>query len=439
MVSVNELVAKEGIKFVRLLFTDIFGTLKSCEIPAERLDKVISGGIGFDGSSVQGWARVHESDMMLKPDVSTFRIISFSNESTKTAAMFCDIMTPDGKQFEGDPRYILKKAIAEANKMGFEYKVGPEIEFYIFKNLDFSHGLNYFDSGSYFDLGQLDTSTDVRKKIVDVLEHDIKIQIEMSHHECGPGQHEIDIHYGEALSIADNVMLLKYVIKKICHDDGLYASFMPKPIYGIPGSGMHIHQSLWKDKSNMFYDEKDKSKLSKTAYSFLAGQLKHSKALACITSPTINSYKRLVSGFEAPTYICWAHLNRSSLIRIPSSRDANSTRIELRNPDPSCNIYLALAVMLKAGLEGIKDGLNPPEPVEENVYDFDDAKLAKFYISTLPQSIYEATEELKKDELVKSSLGEAVTNKIIDANSTLWKEYRTQVTNYELKKYLPIL
>lgn len=435
--SVKKLILQKNIGFVRLLFTDIFGTLKSCEIPVERLSKALDEGIGFDGSSVQGWARVHESDMVLKPDIDTFRVLSYNDDKEiKTAGIFCDIFMPDGRRFEGDPRFILSKVLKEAKSMGFDFKVGPELEFYLFKSSDNTKPL---DSGAYFDLAPLDSSSGIRKKILDVLERKLGIPVEMSHHECGPGQHEIDIKYDSALEIADKVMLSKYIIKKICSDYNLYASFMPKPVFGIPGSGMHIHQSLWKGKDNAFYDEKDKYNLSDIAYSFLAGQLKHVKAMAAVTNPTINAYKRLVSGFEAPVYICWARLNRSALIRVPSFRNASSTRIELRCPDPSCNPYLALAVMLKAGLQGIKEKLKPPKPVEENVYDFDDEKLKQFYIDTLPQSIYEASQELKKDELIQSAIGKLAASKIIEANESLWKEYKTQVTDYEIKKYLPVL
>ena len=435
--TLEQVIAKKKIGFIRLLFTDIFGTLKSCEIPIERFQKAIDEGIGFDGSSVQGWARVHESDMILKPDIKTFRILSYSNDNEiKTAGVFCDILMPDGRCFEADPRYILKKVLDEAKSMGFEFKVGPEIEFYLFKNSD---GIKTSDSGAYFDLAPLDSSSSIRKKILDVLERKVGIPVEMSHHECGPGQHEVDIKYGNALDMADSVMLSKYFIKRIGSEYGFYASFMPKPVFGIPGSGMHIHQSLWKGKTNAFYDEKDKYSLSDTAYSFLAGQLKHIKAMTALTNPTINSYKRLVSGFEAPVYICWARLNRSALIRVPVSRNSSSARIELRCPDPSCNPYLALAVMLKAGLEGIKEKLKPPKSVEENVYDFDDEKLKQFYISTLPQSIYEATQELKKDEFIQNAIGKLAASKIIEANEALWREYKTQVTDFEIKKYLPVL
>ncbi len=439
--SIKKTIADNNIKFVRLLFTDIFGKLKSCEIPIERLQKALNEGIGFDGSSVQGWTRVHESDMLLKPDIKTFRILSYKEQQlTRTAGIFCDIVTPNNQPFEGDPRFILKKVLAEAESMGLEYRTGPELEFYLFKKTDLDEGrVKPLDAGDYFDLAPLDNSASIRKRIINALERRIRVPVEMSHHECGPGQHEIDIKYGQAINMADSIMLSKYLIKRICSDEGLYASFMPKPVYGIPGSGMHIHQSLWSKGVNAFHKEDDKYRLSRTAYSFLAGQLKHIKAITCITNPIINSYKRLVSGFEAPVYICWARMNRSALIRIPLSKNDKSTRLELRSPDPSCNPYLAMAVMLKAGINGIKNNLKPSKPIEENVYDFNKAKLAEHYINTLPKTIHEATMELKKDETVQSVLGKFITNKIIEANETIWKEYSTQVTDYEIKKYLPIL
>lgn len=439
----KEVLAKaksDKIKFIFLQFTDILGMIKSVTIPAERLSDILDKGIWFDGSSIQGLVRICESDMILVPDPATYQVIPWKVEGKESARFICDVHTPEGEPFEGDPRSILKRAIAEAEKLGYSYNTGPEVEFYLFKKDNGRITTTPHDIGGYFDYPAKDLASDVREDIVFALEK-MGMVSEMSHHECGPGQHEIDVRYSDALSSADNTITLKYVIKSIAADHDLYASFMPKPLYKQAGNGMHVHQSLFKGGKNAFFDAKDKYKLSELAYNFMAGQLFHAKALTSVLAPTVNSYKRLVSGYEAPVYICWAQINRSALIRIPrySPGREQSTRMELRCPDPSCNPYLAFAVMLHAGLDGIKRGLKPPKPVEEDVYEFDDIKLAEYKISMLPFSIKRAVEELGKDEVVRQALGKHAYEKFVQAKLEEFDDYRMQITPWELNKYLEAL
>jgi glutamine synthetase len=439
----KEVLAKakaDKIKFVFLQFTDILGMIKSVTIPVERLSDVLDKGIWFDGSSIQGFVRICESDMILVPDPNTYQIIPWKVEGKESARFICDVHTPEGEPFEGDPRSILKRAIAEAGKLGFAFYTGPEVEFYLMKKDDGRITTTPHDIGGYFDYPAKDLASDVREDIVFALEK-MGMVPEMSHHECGPGQHEIDVRYSDALSSADNTITLKYVIKSVAADHGLYASFMPKPLYKQAGSGMHVHQSLFKGEKNAFFDAKDKYKLSEIAYNFMAGELFHAKALTSILAPTVNSYKRLVSGYEAPVYICWAQINRSALIRIPrySPGREQSTRLELRCPDPSCNPYLAFAVMLHAGLDGMKRGMKPPKPVEEDVYEFDQAKLNEYKIDMLPFSIARAVEELKKDEVVKQALGKHAFEHFVAAKTSEFDDYRMQITPWEIDKYLETL
>jgi len=431
----------DGVKFINLQFTDILGAIKSVAIPVQRLADVLDKGIWFDGSSILGFVRICESDMILKPDPATYMITPWTPAERKSARFLCDVYTPDNKPFEGDPRSILKNALNETARMGYVYNCGPEVEFYLFKKEDNKITTSPHDIGGYFDYSPRDMASNVRKDIVIALEA-MGMEAEMSHHEVGPGQHEIDVRYANALTAADNAITLKYTIKAIAQKHDLYASFMPKPLYGEAGSGMHVHQSLFDKKGrNAFYDAKDKYRLSKLAYSFLAGQLRHAKALAAVVAPTVNSYKRLVSGYEAPVYICWAQINRSALIRIPRYSPGRelSTRIELRCPDPSCNPYLAFAAMLAAGLDGVKKGWTPPKPVEEDVYKLKPSQLEEMEVDMLPFSIKRAVEELKGDKVVQSGLGKHTFDKFVEAKLAEFDDYRMQITPWEIEKYLEAL
>lgn len=431
----------DSVKFINLQFTDILGAIKSVAIPVERLADVLEKGIWFDGSSILGFVRICESDMILKPDPATYMITPWTPSERRSARFLCDVHTPEGKPFEGDPRSILKAALAQVKKMGYVYNCGPEVEFYLFKKEDNKITTSPHDIGGYFDYSPRDMASNVRKDIIIALEA-MGMEAEMSHHEVGPGQHEIDVRYNNALTAADNTITLKYTIKAIAQKHDLYASFMPKPLYGQAGSGMHVHQSLFDKKGkNAFYDAKDKYKFSKLAYSFLAGQLRHAKALSAIVAPTVNSYKRLVSGYEAPVYICWAQINRSALIRIPrySPGREQSTRMELRCPDPSCNPYLAFTAMLAAGLDGAEKGLTPPKPVEEDVYKLKPRELEEMKVDMLPFSIKRAVEELKQDKVIQEALGKHTYEKFIEAKLAEFDDYRMQITPWEIEKYLEAL
>lgn len=439
--EVLERAKKEEIKFIQLQFTDILGMMKCVIIPLAKLHDAFEKGVWFDGSSIEGFVRIAESDMILKPDPLTYQVIPWKVEGRKSARLICDIHTPEGKPFEGDPRSILKRALAEAGKMGYQFNTGPEVEFYLFKKENGKITTVPHDIGGYFDYPSRDFASEVREDIIFALEA-MGMTSEMSHHEVGPGQHEIDVKYSDALRSADNTITLKYVIKSIAAEHDLYASFMPKPLYGEAGSGMHVHQSLFDKKGkNVFFDAKDKYKLSEVAYSFLAGQLAHARALTAIVAPTVNSYKRLVSGYEAPVYICWGQVNRSALIRIPrySAGREQSTRMELRCPDPSCNPYLAFAAMLTSGLDGIKKKMEAPASVEEDVYKLDAAKLKEKKIDMLPFSIKRAIEELDKDPVIKNALGEHTFNNFFKAKTKEFDDYRMQITPWELDKYLEAL
>ncbi|MEI6288766.1 MAG: type I glutamate--ammonia ligase [bacterium] len=430
--------SEDSVKFIQLQFTDLYGVVKSLTIPAEHFSSCLQFGTWFDGSSIEGFCRIAESDMYLKPDLNTYNIIPWLNcPDGNTARFICDIFTPDGQPFEGDPRYILKKALKEAKDMGYEYKTGPELEFFLFKKNDDGKIIPN-DSGGYFDLS-MDEAYEVRREMTIALEK-FGINVEASHHEVAIGQHEIDFKYDEALRTADNAVTFRFVLKAIAGKHGLHATFMPKPIQGINGSGMHVHQSLFKigTDENIFYDASNPYSLSNEALNFIAGQLKHIKAMSAVLSPTVNSYKRLTPGYEAPVYISWAKNNRSALIRIPrfAAGNTKATRAELRSPDPACNIYLSFAVMLKAGLEGIKDNLLPPNPIEEDLYHFDNGKLDQLNIETLPGSLWQALQELKKDPLMVEALGEHIYKKYLEAKNSEWDEYRLQVTPWEIEKYL---
>ena len=435
--EVLEQVKKNGIKFITLQFSDLLGVIKEVIIPTEELEGALTDGVWFDGSSIEGFARIKESDLFLKPDMATYAVVPWLTENGKTARLICDIYRADGKPFEGDPRFILKHAVEQAAKQGFVYNVGPEPEFYLFRTDDVKR-TSPIDHGSYFDLSSYE-GYKVIKKIIAALEN-FGIKVETSHHEVGAGQYEIDFNYGQCLGIADKVVTLKYTAKKIAQMFNLHATFMAKPVMGKPGSGMHVHQSLFdtKTKTNAFYDKEQKYNLSKTAYNFVAGQIKHINAMCAILCPTVNSYKRLVAGFEAPVYVTWAAMNRSALLRVPKWFRAKSeaARIELRCPDPACNSYLAFAVMLTAGLDGIKNNLTPPEPVEENIYQLDNESLVQRNIDVLPTSLLEALNELKKDKVLQETLGQHLFERYIDVKTKEWNEFKKQVTAWEIDTYL---
>jgi len=431
--------AKENdVKFIRLWFTDILGMLKSFAITVEELDGALEEGMGFDGSSIEGFARIDESDMVALPDPDTFQILPWRpREHHAVARMFCDILKPGGEPFDGDPRFVLKKNLKKAADLGYTFYVGPELEFFYFKD---STSTVTLDSGGYFDLTPLDAATDMRRETVLTLEQ-MGIGIEYSHHEVAPSQHEIDMRYTDALTMADSVMTYRLVVKQVAINHEVYATFMPKPVFGINGSGMHVHQSLFKGDKNAFFDPKGKYYLSKSARSYIAGLLKYAPEITAINNQWINSYKRLVPGYEAPVYLSWAKRNRSDLIRVPEYRPGRekATRIEFRSPDPACNPYLCFSVMLAAGLKGIEDGLEPPEPVEENVYEMSVDERNKRGIRTLPASLSEAIQLTEKSKLVREALGEHVFNAFITNKKIEWDLYRTQVTGYEISRYLPIL
>jgi glutamine synthetase len=431
--------AKEhDIKFIRLWFTDILGLLKNFAITVEELEGALEEGMGFDGSSIEGFARIDESDMIALPDPDTFQLLPWrSTEHRAVARMFCDILKPGGEPFDGDPRFVLKRNLKRAADLGYTYYVGPELEFFYFRD---SQGTEFLDHGGYFDLTPRDAATDMRKETVLTLE-EMGIGVEYSHHEVAPSQHEIDMRYTDALTMADSVMTYRLVVKEVALKYNVYATFMPKPVLGENGSGMHTHQSLFKGEKNAFFDPKDLYHLSKEGKCFIAGLLKHAPELTAVTNQWINSYKRLVPGYEAPVYLSWARRNRSDLIRVPQYRPGRekATRIEFRSPDPACNPYLAFSVMLAAGLEGIEKGYEVPEPIEENVYEMGEEERLRRGIVTLPASLLEAILLTEKSELVKRALGDHVFNAFIKNKKIEWDQYRKQVTEYELKRYLPIL
>jgi glutamine synthetase len=422
-----------------LEFSDIFGTLKSLEIPVSAMPGALERGIWFDGSSIRGYARIKESDMFLKPDIETYSLLPGENDEMKTARFMCDVFKPDGTVFDGDPRAVLKRQVKECSDMGYQFNVGPEVEFFLFRKLpDGTISTPAFDTGSYFDSSEKDLGSDIRKEIMSTLKF-FGIDSERAHHEVGVGQHEVGFKYGDALSTADTVVLLKKIIKSIAHEYKLIASFMPKPLFGKPGNGMHIHSSLFSsDGAPLFYDEKDGNNLSPLAKQFIAGLLKYINDIVSLTNPTINSYKRLNSGFEAPKYICWGSKNRSSLIRIPQSSPGreSSVRAELRCPDPSASPYLAFAAILKAGLEGIRQKLELPEPMRDSVYIKSDEELAELEIDKLPGSLREALTNLEKSSIMADLLGEEFLRKYVEAKRCELDEFDMAVTDWEQKRYL---
>lgn len=429
------MVEENGVKFIRLQFTDILGTLKNVAITDRQLEKALNNHCMFDGSSINGFVRVEESDMYLRPDLDTFVIFPWRPQQGKVARLICDVYMPDGTPFEGDPRYILKKAINKAKDMGYTMNVGPECEFFLFEvDNDGNPTLKTNDKGSYFDLGPIDLGENARRDITLALE-DMGFEIETSHHEVAAGQNEIDFKYADALVTADNIATFKYVVKSIAQRHGLYATFMPKPLHGVNGSGMHINISLIKDGKNAFHNEEDELGLSSVAYNFIAGVLKHIKEICPITNPLVNSYKRLVPDYEAPVYIAWSAKNRSPLIRVPSARE-EGTRIELRSPDPSSNPYLVLACLLLAGLEGIKYNLEPPKCIDKNIFALNREERKRENIESLPESLHEAVAYMQKSDLVKEALGKNTFEYYIRAKEVEWDNYRTQVHQWEITSYL---
>lgn len=434
--DIIKLANENDVKFINLQFVDIFGTLKSVSITVEQLEKALDNKCMLDGSSIEGFVRIEESDMLLCPDPDTFMIFPWSYQQGRIARLICEVLTPDGEPFEGDSRYILKRQLKELKDLGYEYfNIGAECEFFLFLTDQNGEPTTItHDNAGYFDLGPVDLGENARRDICIVLEN-MGFEIEASHHENAPGQHEIDFKYGDALKVADCILTFKQVVKTVAYRNGLYATFIPKPIMGVSGSGMHANLSLFKNGLNAFYDEKDTLHLSKEAYWFMGGLLKYAKEITCITNPIVNSYKRLVPGHEAPNYIAWSAKNRSPLIRVPAS-SGESTRIEYRSPDSCCNPYLAIAVMLKAGLEGIKNKIEPPLPVDKNIYTLSEEYKAQLEIESLPENLMKAIDYMKGSQLVKGVLGEHVFNKYIEAKTSEWDEYRKVVTDWEIKKYL---
>jgi len=426
------------VKFIRLWFTDILGFLKSFAVPIMQLEEALEDGVGFDGSSIQGFARTDESDMRAMPDPNTFEILPWRPREQAVARMFCDICLPDGTPYEGDPRGVLKRALARAKRLGYTFYVGPELEFFYLKSPKGTP--EALDEGGYFDLTPLDAATDLRRETILALEA-MGIDVEFSHHEVAPSQHEIDLRYTDALTMADNTMTYRLVVKEIAQRYGVYATFMPKPMYGANGSGMHVHQSLFRGDTNAFFDPDDPWHLSPVAKGYIAGLLKHAPEITLVTNQWVNSYKRLVPGYEAPIYQSWALRNRADLIRVPSYKPGreNSMRVEFRSPDPACNPYLAFACMLAAGLEGIEKGYPLPAPAETSVVEMTPQQRAELGIGMLPGDLSEAIKLAEKSELLRRTLGDHLFVKLIENKRMEWERFRSQVTSYELEEYLPIL
>ena len=426
------------IKFIRLWFTDVQGILKGFAFTVEELEGALEEGMGFDGSSIEGFSRIEESDVIAMPDPSTFQILPWSPKQNGVARMFADIQNPDGSHFEGDPRWVLKRTLKKVKDLGYTFYVGPELEFFYFKSDEGEPQI--LDKGGYFDLTTLDVATELRRDTILYLEA-MGIGVEYSHHEVAPSQHEIDLRYTDALTMADNAQTYKLVVKEVATMNGVYASFMPKPLFGENGSGMHTHQSLFRGDRNAFYDINDPYHLSVEGKSYIAGILKHSKEIVAVTNQWVNSYKRLVPGYEAPVYISWARRNRSTLVRVPMYKPGkeNSTRVEFRCPDPACNPYLAFSVMLAAGLEGIEKKYELPDPIEENIFEMDEKRREEDGIETLPNNLWEAVQYMKESALVKETLGDHIFEKFIENKKIEWDRYSTHVSKYELDTYFSIL
>jgi glutamine synthetase len=436
--NVLKRIEKEGVEFVLLWFTDIEGHLKSFAITPNEIQGALDDGMGFDGSSITGFNAIEESDMVAIPDPETFQLMPGSKGETKVARMICDIVTPDGQPYEGDPRYVLRRALERMKAMGFDtFNVGPELEYFLFED---NTGANTLDEGGYFAMTTMDAATELRSETIRALES-VGIPIEYSHHEVGPSQHEIDMRFSDALSMADHTITYRLIVKEVAAKAGVYATFMPKPIFGENGSGMHTHQSLFANGRNAFFDESDEWHLSQAGKAFIAGQLRHAREVAAIFAQWVNSYKRLVPGYEAPVYVAWSRRNRSALIRIPLYKPGHeqATRAELRCPDPSCNPYLTFAVLLHAGLEGIEKGYELPPPMETNLYHLTADERRERGIVALPETLGEAIEELAQSDLVRKALGDHIFQRYVELKRKEWDEYRVQLSEWELKRYLPVL
>ena len=436
--AVLDEIEEEDVGFLRLQFTDILGTVKNVAVPADQAEKAFTDGIYFDGSSIEGFVRIQESDMRLIPDPSTFAVLPWrKREDGASARMICDVYnTSTGEPFEGDPRNVLQRAIDRAEEMGYEINFAPEPEFFLFEeDEDGRATTDTADQGGYFDLAPKDLASDVRRDIIYGLE-EMGFEIEASHHEVARGQHEINFEYDDALTTAANVATFRTVVRAIAAQHDLHATFMPKPIPKINGSGMHTHMSLFKDGANAFHDEDDEFNLSETAHSYLAGVLEHAPAITAVSNPTVNSYKRLVPGYEAPVYVAWSDRNRSALIRKPAARIPAASRIEARFPDPSCNPYLAFAALIHAGLDGIEKGLEAPDPIRENIYEFDDEKREEYGIDTLPSNLGEAVDALEEDDVIMNALGDHIGEKFVEAKTEEFTDYLVDVSEWELDRYL---
>ena len=435
--DVRKVVKDKNVSFIQFWFTDVLGFLKSFAITPSELDEGLTEGMGFDGSSIEGFARIEESDMIAKPDPSTFQLIPWRGVDRPVARMFCDILNPDGSPYEGSTRYVLKRLLDTIAEKGYTFYVGPELEYFYFKN---DACTEILDRGGYFDSRPVDMGSDLRRETIFTLQ-DMDIQVEYSHHEVAPSQHEIDLRYDDALRMADKTMTYRVAVKEVARRNGLYATFMPKPLFGQNGSGMHVHQSLFKGNKNAFYDGDDKYQLSDLAKHYIAGLMRHAPEITAVTNQWVNSYKRLVPGYEAPVYVSWARRNRSAMIRVPMYKPGKevATRIEFRSPDPACNPYLAFAVMLGAGLEGIENRYELPDPIEEDIFEMNPAERRAHGITDLPGNLYAATLEAEKSELVRKILGNHVFNKFIENKKIEWDRYRTHVSQFEIEKYLPRL
>jgi glutamine synthetase len=435
--DVKRIVKEKNISFIQFWFTDVLGFLKSFAVTPSELDDGLTEGMGFDGSSIEGFARIQESDMIAKPDPTTFQLVPWRSKDRPVARMFCDILNPDGTPYEGDPRYVLKRLLIKVAEQGYTFYLGPELEYFYFKD---NTCTDFLDTGGYFDSLPLDMAGTLRRETIFALQ-DLGIQVEYSHHEVAPSQHEIDLRYDEGLKMADKTMTYRLAVKETARRHDVYATFMPKPIFGQNGSGMHVHQSLFTGDKNAFHDPNDRYNLSDIAKHYIAGLMRHAPEITSVTNQWVNSYKRLVPGYEAPVYVSWARRNRSAMIRVPMYKPGKemSTRIEFRSPDPACNPYLAFAVMLGAGLKGIEKKYELPDPIEEDIYEMNPAERKAHGIIDLPGNLYAAILETEKSELVKKVLGDHVFNKFIENKKIEWDQYRTHVSQFELERYLPKL
>ncbi len=434
--DIMKIVREKDVRFIRLQFTDMFGIPKNVAITSKQLEKALNDKCMFDGSSVEGFARIEESDMYLQPDIDTFMVLPWNYQGGSEARIICNVMNPNQTPFEGDPRHILKKVIDKAQQMGYDAcNIGPECEFFLFQTDQEGNPTTITqDDAGYFDLGPVDLGEDARREMVLKLQ-EMGFEIEASHHEVAPGQHEIDFRYSSAVNAADSIITFKLIVKTIAKMHGLYATFMPKPIYGVPGSGMHTNVSLFKNGTNAFYSQNDHMHLSEDAYYFVGGLLRHMKEITALTNPIVNSYKRLVSGYEAPVYIAWSACNRSPLIRVPTALE-NETRLEVRCPDPACNPYLAIAAILAAGLDGIEKKITPAQPINCNIYELSDKQISELGVEKLPSTLKDAIDAMKESQLVKNLMGEQLFFKYIMAKEHEWRDYSSRITPWELEAYL---